>query len=322
VRETETSAQALLQSLEDAPAGPAVAAIGGGHGLAQALKAIQLYTTDISAIVGVADNGGSSGRLAPALGIPPPGDIRRCLLALSPEASRWRDMFEFRFSEGDVEGHSLGNLIIAALAERAGDFDLGVIEAARSLGALGTVIPVATEAMHLRAEIGGVAVEGQLAIAQTRGEITGFEIEPPLTEANARALDAVMRADHVVLGPGSLFTSTMAPLLVGEMVQAVNQTEATLVYVFNLITQDGETLGMTADDHLEALAYFAKLRRPDVIVANDGPLTVQPPHQVLRLAEAPAASELINADLVDHEAEWPMHEPHRLGTVLAAIGKA
>lgn len=317
----ETATDPLLEALDFDASGPAVAAVGGGHGLAQALRAIQLYTPDVSAVVTVADNGGSSGRLAPALGIPPPGDIRMCLIALTPEASRWRDLFEFRFTEGDVEGHSLGNLILAALAAEAGDFESAVMAAEGSLGVIGSVIPVALEAMHLRAVIDGDVVEGQLDIAQKRGTLESIEVLPDGVKATPRAVDALSRADQIVLGPGSLFTSTVAALLVPGIVDAINGVEAQLVYVCNLITQDGETLGMSAEDHLAALAARTGVRTPDAIVANEGDVAVPRPHEPLRLDERNVDSRVLYADLVDPGHEWPHHEPHRLGTVLSALAR-
>jgi uncharacterized cofD-like protein len=318
----ETATDPLLEALDFDASGPAVAAIGGGHGLAQALRAIQLYTPDVSAIVTVADNGGSSGRLAPALGIPPPGDIRMCLVALAPEASRWRDLFEFRFTEGDVEGHSLGNLMLAALAADAGDFESGVIEAERSLGVIGSVIPVALEAMHLRAMIDGNVVEGQHDIVQARGTLESIEVFPEEVKATPRALDALSRADQIVLGPGSLFTSTIAALLVPGIVDAINGADAQLVYVCNLITQDGETLGLSAEDHLAALADRTGLRSPDAVVANEGEVVVPKPHEPLRLDERKVQARVLYADLVDPGHDWPHHEPHRLSTVLSALARS
>ena len=318
----DTATDPLLEALEFDASGPAVAAIGGGHGLAQALRAIQLYTPDVSAIVTVADNGGSSGRLAPALGIPPPGDIRRCLVALAPEASRWRDRCGFRFTEGDVGGHSLGNLMLAALATQAGDFESGVIDAERCLGVIGSVIPVALEAMHLRAIVDGNVVEGQLDIAQTRGTLESIGVFPDGVKATPRALGALSRADQIVLGPGSLFTSTIATLLVPGVVDTINAADAQLVYVCNLVTQDGETLGMSAEDHLAALAARTGVRSPDAVVANDGKVAVPRPHEPLRLDERKVQARVLYADLVDPAHDWPHHEPHRLGTVLGALARS
>ena len=254
----------ILAALEADLEGASVVAIGGGHGPAAALEAIQLHTPNITAVVGVADNGGSSGRLSPQLGIPPPGDLRRALVALTPEHSTWRDMFEYRFGDdaGEMSGHSLGNLILAALTADYGGFEEGVIEAERCLGSLGTVVPAAVEALHIRAIVDGKVVEGQLDIARIRGKITELQLVPEDAVANPRAVAAIKQADQIVLGPGSLFTSTLAAAVVPGMAEAINESAAQLVYVCNLVTQDGETLDMDGTAHLEALTSFGGLRQP------------------------------------------------------------
>ncbi len=318
----ETATDPFLEALEADLEAPAVTALGGGHGLARALEAIQLYTSDVSAVVSVADDGGSSGRLAPALGIPPPGDIRRCLVALTPDQSSWRDLFEFRFEGGDVEGHSLGNFMIVALASLTGGFEEGVLEAERCLGSIGSVIPVALEAMRLRAIIDDAPVEGQLAIARHRGALSSIEVLPKGVEGNPRAVEAIRRAEQIVLGPGSLFTSTIATLLVDGIAEAVNASDAVLVYVCNLVTQDGETLGLGAGAHLDALREVAGIRSPDVVVANRTPIEVPEPHEALHLGEdemAGRVGELVSAELVDHTQDWPYHHPNRLAAVLSAL---
>jgi uncharacterized cofD-like protein len=317
-----TMTDPLLQALEADFAGVAVVALGGGHGLATALEAIQLYTPNITAIVGVADDGGSSGRLSPALGIPPPGDIRMALLALTPEHSTWRDMFEYRFDDGDIAGHSLGNLILAALAAEAGGFEEGIVEAGRCLGALGSVIPAATEALTVSAVIDGTVVQGQLNIALTAGELTELRLEPADVTATPRALVAIKEADQIVLGPGSLFTSTIAAAAVPGMADAINASAGQLVYVCNLITQNGETLGMDGIAHVEALTAIGGLRPPDVIVANDSKIAVERPHEPVRIDEVWAAQrglDVVYADLVDPGEDWPFHHPNRLGDVLGGL---
>jgi len=317
-----TETDPLLAALEADLEGVAVVAIGGGHGLAAALEAVQLYTPNVTAIVGVADNGGSSGRLSPALGIPPPGDLRRALIALTPEHSTWRDLFEFRFEDGDIAGHSLGNLILAALSAEAGGFDEGIIEAERCLGSLGAVIPAATEPLTMRAVIDDEVIEGQLAIARAQGKLSSLMLEPAHVGANPRAIGAVKDAQQVILGPGSLFTSTIGAVIVPGLVDAINESPAQLVYVCNLVTQNGETLGMSGSDHVEALTAVAGLRTPDVIVVNEGSVIVPRPHEPVRLDEVWAAErglEVVFADLVARDGDWPVHHPNRLGDVLGRL---
>ncbi|MFQ5554037.1 MAG: uridine diphosphate-N-acetylglucosamine-binding protein YvcK [Acidimicrobiia bacterium] len=308
-----------LDPLPQSPSGPAVVAIGGGHGLAQALRAMTRYAGRITAIVTVADDGGSSGRLAPALDIPPPGDIRQCLLALTPAESVWRRLFDHRFETGDVEGHSLGNLILAALSALEGDFELALREAERLLGSVGAVIPAAPERLRLHASIEGSNVAGQVAIALHRGKIDALHVEPRGASAGPSAVDAIRTADQIVLGPGSLYTSIMAVLVVPGIVDAVNDSSAELVYVANLITQDGETLGMDCADHLQALLDITGIRQPGTIVANKVHVSVEPPLEPLVVEPEVVETygvDVVLADVADPDADWPRHDPARLAAVL------
>lgn len=316
-----TQTEAALESLLLDPEGPSVVAIGGGHGQAAALEAIQCYAGEIAALVAVADDGGSSGRLA-GMGMPPPGDVRRCLLALAPEPSIWSELFAHRFRGGDVEDHSLGNLILAGLAEIYGDFETAVGTAERMLGTLGTVIPVAHHPVTLEAVIDGRAVRGQREITRTRGRITEVHIEPRDTVATRRALEAVARADQIVLGPGSLYTSSISALQVGMLAPAVMEAGAQRVFVLNLITQDGETMEMTGEDHIRALAQHTGLTGPGVIVAHQGELAVPEGHQAVRIDSETGSRlgwEVVFADVADQEAHWPAHDPLKLGRVLEEL---
>ena len=302
--------------------GPAVVAVGGGHGLAQCLRAVIGYAGSITAVVTVADDGGSSGRLAPALGIPPPGDIRQCLLALAPDESRIHRLFSHRFDSGDVAGHSLGNLIIAALSEIEGDFASALLAVGTMLGALGTVIPASTERLGLEAVVDGEPVTGQVEIARGLGRIDAIRVTPPGAKASPEAVDALLEADQIVLGPGSLYTSVMAAMLVPGITAAINASGARLVYVANLITQEGETLGMDCADHIEALLKLTGVRPPSAIVANTGTVVVEPPLEALaidREAVETYGVDVVGADLLDPLNEWPRHDPVRLGEVLAGL---
>jgi uncharacterized cofD-like protein len=302
--------------------GPAVVCIGGGHGLAQALKAVTRYAGRITAIVTVADDGGSSGRLAPALEIPPPGDIRKCLIALTPDSSVWRRLFEYRFEGADVEGHSLGNLIIASLADLEGDFEAALRACERLLGSVGSVIPCSPQRLHLAATINGVEVDGQAAITRTRGSISDLRLIPADPPANSSAVASIREADQIVLGPGSLYTSVLAPLMVPEIRDAVNESPARLVYVANLITQDGETLGMDAADHLDAILTLAGIRPPGVVIANTGPISVDPPLETVVVDPDVLATYGVDvefADLLDPTVEWPRHDHARLGGSLGRL---
>jgi uncharacterized cofD-like protein len=315
--QTETALEPLLLD----PAGPAVVAIGGGHGQASALEAIQTYAGSISALVTVADNGGSSGRLSD-FGIPPPGDIRRCLLALTPEPSLWSELFAHRFESGDVTDHSLGNLILAALTDLFGDFTTAVDTAGRMLGALGEVIPVADEPVTLSAVVEGVPVTGQAAITATEGHISEIAIDPPDVMASRRALTAVAAADQIVLGPGSLYTSVISALMVQMLAPAVMESNAQKVFVLNLVTQDGETTGMSGLEHVMALADHVGVRGPGTIVAHDGPIVVPPGHQAIVVEPEEAAAygwDVVRDDLVDEWSEWPQHDPLKLARILEGL---
>ncbi len=176
MRSTETEPEVLLQQLEEALSGPKIVAIGGGQGLSRVLKASLSYAGRVDAIVTVADDGGSSGRLAPHLDIPPPGDIRKCLLALTPEDSMWKSLFEYRFEGADVAGHSLGNLILAGLADIEGSFEQALVRAERLLGSRGAVIPASHGHLALEIESEGQTVTGQVAISLHRGPVDAIRV--------------------------------------------------------------------------------------------------------------------------------------------------
>lgn len=314
-----TATQTRLEHILLDPDGPKVVALGGGHGLAVTLEAVQMYASEITAVVAVADDGGSSGRLTSGLGVPPPGDIRRCLLALTPEPTVWSELFAYRFAGGDIEDHSLGNLLLAALTDMTGDFHSGVQLAGRMLGAIGQVVPAANHAAVLRATVGTKQVEGQARISKERGGISHFEVGPEGLEAHPEALRAIAEADQIVIGPGSLYTSILAVLLVPGIAQAVMMSRGARVFVLNLICQDGETLGMTGAEHMDALATWGGVRGPGQVIANitteDSPSWVQ-----VGLADSDPRVwdwEPIEADVIEEHAEWPAHDPLKLGRVLA-----
>ena len=321
MKDADVLVEPLLQQLEEDYDGLQVAAIGGGHGLSAALRAILDYADAVTAIVTVSDDGGSSGRIAPDLEIPPPGDIRRALLAMTDQPSLWRSLIEYRFSDSDVAGHSLGNLILAAMAELGGGFSDAVNTMGRLLGARGAVIPVAAERLALEADVDGAVVRGQVAIALSRGLITDLRTVPNV-QASRSAIQAIAAADQIVLGPGSLFTSVIAPLRVGDVAAAVTESKATLIYICNLTTQDGETFEMDGAEHVEALMSIGRIRAPDVVVAHDGPLPVPDGLKRIeldrdRMLEAGVRLEL--GDIVRAGAQWPEHDPARLGAVLRRL---
>jgi len=314
--------EALEQALATERQGPHVVAIGGGTGLAAALKSILRYAGRIDAIVTVADDGGSSGRLAPHLDIPPPGDIRKCLVALTPEDSVWRRLFEYRFDGADVSGHSLGNLIIASLADLEVDFAAALKAAERMLGAVGSVIPASNERLHIASVVDGKEIEGQVALALSHGNVEDMRLDPSGAEASREALEAIALADQIVIGPGSLYTSLLATLLVPGITEAINQSDGRLIYVANLSTQDGETLGMDCADHFEALIGMSGVRPPAAIVANETAVAFPPPLTALSVDEEVLATygvDVVFGQLVQTGTTVPRHDPVRLGGVLGRL---
>jgi uncharacterized cofD-like protein len=250
-------------------------ALGGGHGLAATLAAARRYAGDLAAIVSVADDGGSSGRLRQAFGIPAPGDLRRCLVALADPSSPWATAFEHRFDGGGLEGHAFGNLVIAGLAQATGDFELALLEAGKALGAAGRVIPATREPVTLKGEVravdgnGGRSVEGQVAL-QEAGRIAALSLVPSDPEPPRAALDALAAADQVVIGPGSLFTSVLAVVAVPAIRRALAATPGYKVYVCNLRPQLPETAGYDVAAHVDALAAHGL--EVDVVLCHRGAL--------------------------------------------------
>jgi uncharacterized cofD-like protein len=255
--------------------GPKVVAIGGGHGLTATLRAIRTYTETVTAVVTVADDGGSSGRLRRQFGIVPPGDLRKCLVALSEDDSLLAEVFEQRLNDGPASdpgstygttaGHALGNLVLAGLATATGDLQIALDEAARLLGATGRVVPAALEPAVLKAVSDSGLVHGQTAVART-AHIQQVSLVPEDPPASPAAMEAIVTADQVILGPGSLYTSVLAAVVVPGIKEALASTPAKKVYICNLRPQPAETDGYDVADHLAALS--AHSIQIDVVVAD------------------------------------------------------
>jgi uncharacterized cofD-like protein len=229
-----------------------VVALGGGHGTAVTLRAARRYATQVTAVVSVADDGGSSGRLREQLDVVALGDLRKCLVALAAQGSVLARAFEHRFCEGDLAGHALGNMVLAGLVEAAGGLVAGIDEAASLLGAGGRVLPATTEKVVLKAvgELG--EVNGQVAVSQA-GRIRQVSLVPEGSSPPDEAIAALREADQIVIGPGSLFTSVLAAAAVPGIVDAIATAPAQRVYVCNLHPQLPETAGYDVADHLAAL---------------------------------------------------------------------
>lgn len=291
-----------------------VTGIGGGHGLAASLKAARSYASEVRAVVTVADDGGSSGRLTRELGIPPPGDIRNCLVALA-ENSEMAELFQFRFGAGALTGHTVGNLVIAALAEKSGDFGEAVEQARRLLRCSGKVFPATTALVALRAVVEGDIVRGQVAVAQVTNRIQALFLEPDDASAHPGAVEAILDGDQLVMGPGSLFTSVIATLLLPDLKEAVNRTKATRIFVCNSRMQKGETQGYDGVAHIEALT--AHLGTPCVDVAIVQEPRVQPDGVYIDADAFRALGiEVVEADVVDQDGS---HDPSRLAQVLSVL---
>jgi uncharacterized cofD-like protein len=230
-----------------------VVALGGGHGTAVTLRAARLYADDITAIVSVADDGGSTGRLREQLDVVALGDLRKCLVALAAEGSLLARAFEHRFGEGDLAGHPLGNVVLAGMVEAAGDLVTGIDETAALLGAVGRVLPATTERVVLKAVGAGVEINGQVAVSRAT-RIERVSLVPEGCTAPAEALAAISAADQIVIGPGSLYTSILAAAAVEGIGRAISAARAQRVYVCNLRPQLPETAGYGVADHVAALA--------------------------------------------------------------------
>jgi uncharacterized cofD-like protein len=232
---------------------PAVVAIGGGHGTAVTLKAARRYAGRLTGVVSVADDGGSSGRLRELLNIVALGDIRKCLVALADEDSVLASAFERRYDEGELAGHALGNLILLGLIDATGDLVQGVWEAAQLLGAQGDVLPATTEPVVLKAESAQGTVAGQVKVMGT-GDLWEVSVVPEDAQPPPLAIERILEADQVVIGPGSLFTSVLAAVSVRGIAEAVASAKAQVVYVCNLRPQVPETAGYDVGAHIAALA--------------------------------------------------------------------
>jgi len=309
--------------------GPRVVAFGGGHGLSASLEALRLVTPDLTAVVTVADDGGSSGRLRAELGALPPGDLRMALAALAGTddwGRAWATLTQHRFAgSGSLAGHPVGNLIITALAEQLGDPVAALDMMGRLLGGAGRVLPLATEPLEIVADVVGLdpadpgapsEVRGQVAVATTAGRVVAVRVEPPEPPACADAVQAVMEADWAVLGPGSWFTSVIPHLLVPEMAKALAGSRARRICALNLSPQPGETDGFSPETHLEVLAAHAPDLELDFVVADEQ--AVVSGLDSLREAAAGFGAELVVADVACVDGT-PRHDPGRLAAVYREI---
>jgi uncharacterized cofD-like protein len=306
-----------------------VVAIGGGTGLSTLLRGLKRATSNITAIVTVTDDGGSSGRLQKELGILPPGDIRACLVALADDEALVTDLFQYRFSEGDgLSGHSFGNLFLAAMTGITGNFDRAVQESSRVLSVKGRVIPATLDTVELRATLtDGNEVRGETNISRSHEPIERLHLEPEHAQPLPEVLEALRGADAIILGPGSLYTSVLPNFLVAGIAQAVAESSAIKIYICNVMTQPGETDAFTASAHVRALFDHAGARVCDTVIVNE-----EPPRRLLEAyavegqvpvtPDRPALEALgvrVVGAAVISETATVRHDPARLADVILKL---
>jgi uncharacterized cofD-like protein len=318
-------------ALSPEPAGLAdlrVVALGGGHGLAASLSALRRVVTDLTAVVTVADNGGSSGRLRREFGALPPGDLRMALAALCGDdewGQTWARVLQHRFaSGGELHDHAVGNLLIVALWELLGGHVDGLDWVGRLLGAHGRVLPMSASPIDITASVLGLiagdpraltTVRGQVEVASTSGQVVSVQLEPADPPACPEALEAIHAADWVVLGPGSWFTSVIPHLLVPELHDALARTRARTLVTLNLEPQTGETEGFSPETHLEVLAEHAPDLKLDVVLVDRGAVVDE--EQLVGTASALGA-ELVITDVAADDGS-PRHDPAKLANAYAGL---
>lgn len=310
--------------------GPKVVAIGGGHGLSMLLRGLKNKTSNITAIVTVADDGGSSGRLREEMGIIAPGDLRNCLVALAAKETVLEEIFQYRFGgEGELAGHSLGNLFLAALIKQFGSVQNALEAASKVLNIRGQVMPATSQTVRLKARMSdGEIVEGESEISaypEKKGRdirIVHMSTIPKAPMAVGDALKALRDADLITLGPGSLYTSVLPNLLVPEILQTIRESGAPVIYICNVMTQPGETSGYTVGDHLKALVDHIGGGVVDFVLANTG----TPAADVLKKYEKAHAYpvsidrkkvESLGASLIEADLLGPAREAVQDTNVLA-----
>jgi len=309
--------------------GHKIVAIGGGTGLSTLLRGLKRRTSNLTAVVTVSDDGGSSGRLQKELGVLPPGDIRNCLVALADDEALVTDLFRFRFTEGEgLSGHSFGNLFLAAMSGITGNFDRAIKESSRVLNIVGRVLPATLGVVRLCAKLtDGSIVRGESNISQAKSPIERIFFEPDGAQPLDEVIAAIRDADAIVLGPGSLYTSILPNFLVERIAGEVAAAHGVKIYVCNVMTQPGETDGMTAADHLRALFSVAGDRVCDFVIVNDeapsrlvaayaqeGQVPVVP--DVDRIAAM--GIEPIGAPVIS-ETETVRHDSERLATTVFGV---
>ncbi len=303
---------------------PAVVAIGGGTGASGLLRGLKEHTDRLTAIVTVADDGGSSGRFRKEFGMLPPGDIRNCLAAMSDGGPALEKLFQYRFDEGDFKGHPFGNIFLAALTRVTGSFEAAVREANAILSVRGRVLPATTTKISLVAEhADGTKTTGESLVGKVDKPVLRLSLRPDDAPAGEGVAEAIEEADLVILGPGSLYTSVLPNLLIRDIQQALLRTDAVIAYVCNIMTQPGETQGFTASRHAQVIIDHTGPDLIDFVVVNNGKIpdrlaaayaaegSTPVPVDLDALHALPGNPRIIAADLV-YADSVVRHHPGRL----------
>lgn len=310
--------------------GPKVVAIGGGTGLANLLRGLKEFTGNITAVVTVADNGGSSGKLREELDILPPGDIRNCLVALADQEPLMEDLFQYRFhKEGDLRGHSFGNLFIAAMSEVLGDFEEAVEESSKVLAIRGRVLPSTNEIVNLGAIYNdGSEKVGESEIPDVNKAINGVYLKPSSVSITENVKNALLEADYILVGPGSLYTSLIPNLLINGMIESIKKSDAQKVFITNVMTQPGETTGYTAYDHIKAVYDHIGSQIFDHIIVNKNGSRKDLLEKYAEQGAYPVEDDIeklnkLNINIVEGKliqaGDYIRHDPHKLAEVLVEL---
>ena len=318
----------------DKLSGPKIVAIGGGHGLSTMLRGLKKMTSNLTAIVTVADDGGGSGMLRQDLGMPPPGDIRNCMQALANVEPVMEQLLGYRFKEGSLSGQAFGNLLLAALNGISDSFDQAVARMSEVLAISGRILPVTNADVQLEAIFeNGSRVLGESKIFRFKKEqdcrIRNVRLLPERSPALPQAIQALDDADLILLGPGSLYTSVIPNLLVDGIVEAICRSNALKIYVCNIMTQEGETEGMTASDHVKALLTHGAPGLIDLCLANSAPVS---PGLLERYKEEDATPLVVDRAVIESmgieveeravvadAADYARHSPDRLAQTILEI---
>jgi len=303
--------------------GPKMVAIGGGTGLSTLLRGLKEYSNNLTAIVTVADDGGSSGRLRRDFGVLPPGDFRNCLIALADAEPLVKRLFQYRFGNGtELEGHSFGNLFIVAMSGVTGSFEKAIHESSQVLAVRGSIVPSTTENLTISAEMDDqTIIHGESSIPKNGGKIKKLYLTPKAPRAYPSSIEAIRKAEVIIIGPGSLYTSILPNLLVPEIGKAIEESKAIKIYVCNVATQKGETDGFSVYDHVKTLRDHTTYNLVDHILINYNikPLGTEFTGAAVEYGRYPIKDvKLIKEDLVNSDFRLH-HDPERLARVIMKL---